>query len=405
MARLKKGSLPSYRLHKPTGLAVVTLDGHDHYLGPHGTPASKQKYTSLIRAWLQRREQPDLPQQDPLVGNDRPTVNEVILAYLKHADTYYKLNHGENKEAGCIDDALKAVQECGYGREPADSFRPSDLKRVREAMIARKWSRNYINAQINRIKRMYRFAVEEDLVPGTVYHALLAVAGLRKGTPGCRETRKVKPVPVAHVKAVLAKARPMMQAMIRFAYHSGARPEEVCGLKPCYLDRSGKVWVYNVPDDANKTDVHEIERKIFIGPRAQRVLEPWLVGIGPEEYVFSPLRAEAIRQAERRANRKTPLYPSHLRAQAAKRKAIAKRPKGDHYTPISFRRAVKRLCDQARVPRWTPNRLRHNAATRFRKRYGIEVARILLGHRKMNTTEVYAEQDRCKAARAAFRLG
>lgn len=261
MARKKKGSLPSYRLHKPTGLAVVTLDGHDHYLGPHGTPSSRQKYTSLIRAWLQRREQPDLPLQESLVGNDRPSVNEVILAFLKHADTYYKLNHGENKEAGCIDDALKVVQECGHGREPADSFRPSDLKRVREAMVARKWSRNYINAQINRVKRMFRFAVEEDLVPGTVYHGLLAVKGLRKGTPEVRENRKVKPVPIAHVKAVLAKARPMIQAMIRLAYRTGARPEEVCVLKPCYLDRCRKVWVYSVPDVANKTDVHEIDAR------------------------------------------------------------------------------------------------------------------------------------------------
>jgi hypothetical protein len=32
-----------------------------------------------------------------------------------------------------------------------------------------------------------------------------------------------------------------------------------------------------------------------------------------------------------------------------------------------------------------------NAATRFRKKCGIEIARILLGHRKLNTTEIYAE--------------
>ena len=340
MARRKYGSLPVYRHHKARNLAVVTIDGRDYYLGHYGTPASKQKYAALIRAWQQRQEQPAVDPHTPLVPSDRPTINELILVYLKHVDTYYKPNHGENKEAGCVDDALKVLQECGYGREPADAFRPKDLKKVRKAMIAKKWSRNYINSQVNRVKRMFAHAVGEDLIPGTVYHALLVVKGLRKGTPGVRETKKVKPVPSADIKAVLKKAQPMMSAMIRFAYRTGARPEEICGLKPCYLDRSQKVWIYQVPADANKTDVHEQERKVYIGPRAQKVLEPWLAGIQPEEFVFSPARAEQLRQAERRDNRKTPLYASHLRHQAAKKKAKPKRPKGDHYTPTSFRRAV-----------------------------------------------------------------
>ena len=30
---------PSYRLHKPTGQAVVRIDGRDFYLGKYGTEA------------------------------------------------------------------------------------------------------------------------------------------------------------------------------------------------------------------------------------------------------------------------------------------------------------------------------------------------------------------------------
>jgi hypothetical protein len=40
MPRSKSGSLPSYRLYKRTGQAVVTIDGRDHYLGEHGSPES-----------------------------------------------------------------------------------------------------------------------------------------------------------------------------------------------------------------------------------------------------------------------------------------------------------------------------------------------------------------------------
>jgi integrase len=412
MSRLRKGAVPTYRFHKARGCAVVTIDGHDHYLGPFGSPSSRQKYAALIRAWQQRQEgqAAGLPVPDgPLVPNDRPTVNEVILGYLKHAGDYYRSHHGENKEAGCIDDALKVLQEEGYGREPADAFRPKDLKKVRDAMVAKKWSRNYVNAQVNRVKRMFAYAVEEDLVPGTVYHALLAVRGLRKGTPGVRETRKVRPVPRDHIKAVLGKAHAVLKAMLLFAYYTGARPGEVCALKPCHLDRTGKIWRYTVPPEANKTEHHNENTEegsvVYVGPRAQRVLLPWLEGIQVNEFVFSPVRAEALRQRARRAARKTPLYPSHLKRLETKRKSAPKRPKRDHYDPISFRRAVKRLCQTVKVPKWTPNRLRHNAATRFRKKFGVEVARILLRHRKLTTTLLYAEPCARKAMRAALDLG
>ena len=43
---------PSYRLHKPSGQAVVTLDGHDVYLGKHDTPQSRQEYDRLVAEWL-----------------------------------------------------------------------------------------------------------------------------------------------------------------------------------------------------------------------------------------------------------------------------------------------------------------------------------------------------------------
>ena len=59
MPRTKTGSLPSYRLYKRTGQAVVTIDGHDHYLGAYGSPESKKAYNRLIDAWLARQEQGD----------------------------------------------------------------------------------------------------------------------------------------------------------------------------------------------------------------------------------------------------------------------------------------------------------------------------------------------------------
>ena len=48
----KHAHVPSYRLHKATGQAVVTLDGRDFYLGKHGTAESREAYDRMIAEWL-----------------------------------------------------------------------------------------------------------------------------------------------------------------------------------------------------------------------------------------------------------------------------------------------------------------------------------------------------------------
>jgi len=49
--------------------------------------------------------------------------------------------------------------------------------------------------------------------------------------------------------------------------------------------------------------------------------------------------------------------------------------------------------------------LRHNATTFLRKEFGLETARIILGHRSAAIRKVYAEQYRQKALEAIVRAG
>ena len=37
----RPSSVPKYRKLRNSGQAIVTLSGQDHYLGPHGTKASR----------------------------------------------------------------------------------------------------------------------------------------------------------------------------------------------------------------------------------------------------------------------------------------------------------------------------------------------------------------------------
>ena len=91
------------------------------------------------------------------------------------------------------------------------------------------------------------------------------------------------------------------------------------------------------------------------------------------------------------------------------------------YDNDAYRRAVTRACDLADrqahkdnpeakadkrlFPRWHPNQLRHTVATELRRRYGLEAAKVVLGHSELETTQVYAERDLAAAARIMAEVG
>ena len=55
--------------------------------------------------------------------------------------------------------------------------------------------------------------------------------------------------------------------------------------------------------------------------------------------------------------------------------------------------------------RWSPNQLRHTAATRIRKEHGLEAAQAVLSHANADTTQIYAERDTEKAMEVARAMG
>ena len=160
----------------------------------------------------------------------------------------------------------------------------------------------------------------------------------------------------------------------------------------------GDVWEYQ--PYSHKTEHHERERVILLGPHAQEVINPWLK-TDLNAYLFSPREARAWFHAQRAKNRKTPRSPRHR----SRRKSNPKRAPGEVYTTLAYGHAITRACEKAGVPAWAPNQLRHNAATRIRAAYGIEAARIILGHSSAVTSEIYAEVDREKAKEIMRKLG
>jgi integrase len=386
--------VPSYRLHRPSGQAVVTLQGRDQYLGKHGSPESRQLYDRLVAEYLAtraRRTSVSTPLADL-------TVNELLLLYWDHARSYYVKDGEPTSEPDTIRQALRPVREL-YGDSQARDFGPLALKAVRQAMIERGWCRNYINKQVDRIRRMFAWAAENELVPVGVYQALRTVAGLRKDRSAAREKPPVGPVADELVERTLPRLSPTVATMVRVQRLTGMRPQEVILMRGADIDRSDPAcWAYRPA--RHKSEHHERDRVVYLGRRAQDLLRSYL-DVGGDGYLFSPSRAEAQRRAEERACRKSPPKPW----QVARRKAEPKRVPGELYDGGAYRKSIRRACIKLGLPIWFPHQLRHSAASEFRRRYGLEVAQAILGHSELGTTQVYAEADRDAARRIMTSIG
>ncbi len=247
--------------------------------------------------------------------------------------------------------------------------------------------------------RAFKWAVGEEMVPPSVHHGLKAVNGLRRGRADVRESEPVKPVPEAFVDAIRPHVARQVWAMVELQRLTGMRPGEVRIMRGCDLDTSGKVWIYRPSE--HKTEHHGRERAIHLGPQAQEVVRPWLRA-ELSAFLFQPREAMEEHRAKLREDRKTAVQPSQA---ARTRKKRPENAPGELYDINSYRRAITKGCKKANVPNWHPHQLRHNAATRLRKEFGLDTARAVLGHSSTAVTEIYAELDRDKAAEAMARVG
>jgi integrase len=386
---------PAYRLHKPTGQAVVTLNGRDNYLGAFGTPTSRAEYDRLIAEWLANERRPV-----PGANNAGPadlTVNELLVAYLRFADGYYRKNGQPTAEPANIRFAIRPLRIL-YGHTLARDFGPLALKTVRDKLIASDLCRNEVNKRVGKIVRVFKWAVENEIVPPNVHHGLKAVSGLRKGRSAARESAPVRPVPDAFVDAIRPFVAPQVWAMVELQRLTGMRSGEVTTMRGCDLNTGASVWIYT--PESHKTEHHDRTRAIFLGPRAQDVIRPWLT-TNLEAYLFSPRAAVEERRQEMRLRRKSPVPPSQRNR---KKRRPRKRP-GERYDSNSYRRAITYACDKAGIPPWHPHRLRHSVATRLRRDYGLDTARTVLGHASPMVTAMYAELDSEKARKVMEMVG
>lgn len=408
---------PKYCHHKGTGQATASLFGERIYLGPYGSTRSHSAYQEVLRRWHEKRDAPpsrtlecELERQladitpeslrDKRLAGSPITVNELVLVFRRHAREYYRKNGELTREATLIDDVVRILRK-HHASDFLDEFGPVALEALREHMIDDlDWSRKHINKQVGRLIRMFKWAAGKELVDPNVPVALKSLTGLKKGRTRARETLGVKCVDDRIVEQTLPKLPEIVADMVRLQRLTGARPGEVCSLRPCDLERTSDVWIYTPSE--HKTEHHEKNRVIALGPKAQAVLETYL-GRSDETFCFSPAESERKRRERAAATRTTPLSCGNRHG--TNRRKSPKRVPRDRYFTDSYRRSIHRACEKLEIEKWSPNRLRHTSATEIRRRFGIEAAQVICGHETADVTQVYAERDLDLAKRVAREVG
>jgi integrase len=446
----RKPVVPKYRRHA-NGQVFVQIKGRRLYLGKFGSQESHDRYAKFIA---------DLPKAAERIAAQRSSrfparfsINELIVAYMRHAQEYYRkpAQDGKSEETSEVTNLKYALRPLAekFGATDAIDFDTVRLKGLRQTLIEADLCRSVVNKRISLIRRVFRWAAEEKMLPSSVWHDLKTLRDLRAGRTLAREAPRVPPVAESVVNATLPYLPPIVADMVMLQRHTGCRPGEVCGLRPCDVDRRTDVWAYTPA--SHKTQHHGRERIVFIGPRAQAILSQYLKRPA-EACCFSPAESERVRLAELHLARVTPIEQGNRPGtnQKGRRKPLA-----DRYTKDTYNRAIRHAVDRLNgqrlsewlnqrgainkklirrilrairgrpegyrdtllrrlkievltigfVPRWSPNQLHHSAATEIRRRFGLEMSRVVLGHSEIQTTQIYAERDLAAAAAVMREVG
>lgn len=386
--------------HKASGKALLFLRDsagkrRTIYLGDYGTPEAERRYREVLAEHFAGRPVATRATVAP-APSTWPDVAQLCGAYMVHAQRYYVDADG-NQTGEVVSATYAFAMLLNLLRDvPTDRVRIRDLITVRQALVDERdpdrkgrkavggLSRRTINGRMQRVKSLFRWGVEQGLVPGETWHELSALRGLPKGRCGVRDNPPVEAVPWRLVEATLPKMVPTVRDAVLTQWWTGMRPGEVLRMTRRQLDMTGDIWWYR--PEKHKGSWRGRQREIAIGPNARELIRLRLT-LALDAPLFSARTAWEEFRAAKRASRKTPETKQQRERdeRAARAERVAEFLDVDHY-----RRAITRACDAAKEPHWSPHQLRHAAGTRIAATEGIEVARATLGHTDVTTTRRYA---------------
>ncbi len=270
------------------------------------------------------------------------TLESCIASFDGWAAEYYRRTDGSGTgEAYNCEIALRLLRQ-RYGRMPIDDITYHNIIDARDALIESGLTRETVNQRVAIWKRFFSWALDNRHCSARTKSEVWAVDALKRGRSKAKETDPVLPVSHLHVKQSIVHARKVIRDMVAVQELTGMRPGELCDMKAGEIEKMGAVHLYR--PKLHKTIHKGKPRVIVIGPRAWKVLEPYIAS----EIVFQT-------------------------------------PSGTYWNVTNYGKAIRYATRAARkagveMPDWNPNQLRHACGTRVRRKFGVAAARAVLGH-------------------------
>lgn len=283
------------------------------------------------------------------------TVESVAALYLAHAQHRYNGRWG-TKEHAVIRNALAPLRAM-YGDLHPSQLTSLHLRAVRQYFIdERKNCRSTVQAKMERIVKAWGWLNDLEWFNWT----MPTVGKIPYGHVIQREP--IKPVAEHVYQATLERVVPIVGIMLKAIRMTAMRPGECCDLHSADIDMTVQPWCYRPA--LHKGKHLGRDRPIFIGPRLQLMIQPYL-------------------------------RPGYLWWTS----------RGNRYTPQRLLNAIEGACRQWGIPRWHTNQLRHLRLTELRREEGLDAAQAVAGHARVSTTQVYSERQMHLATEAALKFG
>jgi len=342
------------------------------------------------------------------------TVGELLDKYFVYAKktTRTTSNNKEHRNFHFIKRVQQFLQP--YHSWPVSDFGPDELLNVQDTIIEykyvqgkkkKRYTRRGVNDTINWIRKIWKWGMGRQLITAEQVQGFNEVKSLKMGETKARDNPKRVRVTEEDFWKVVNVVNSVVGDMLQLIWYTAMRPYEVCDMRPFdILCDNPQCWLYipgrdQTPVGLHKTTRFERVKVIPLASKCQKLLKLRIKEFDSKKYIFSPKEAMDEFLEKKLANRKTPLKSGN-RPGTNRKKHPMFNP-GRKYGHHALRNACKRGCERAGVEVFVPYDLRRTMATGTRSILGKEAARVLLGHTKTDTTDIYLLEEVQEAIKVA----
>ena len=350
----------------------------------------------------------------------RTSIKEFVTLYIQ----WCKNILGDGPRGRKVDPLVERLQRLEKFLTPyldwrVSEFGDAEVLAIQHAMAEHRYqtkggrpkayTRSGINRLINDLRKMWRWGLSYKITTddrcSQIEHVRPLRPGQQVGESVMRDNIRRPMITLEEVTKIAEQLNPIRADILWLLWYTGARPGEVCQMRPVDIVKGDPdCWLYVPGSDVGPSSRHKTSYRgrvhvIPLAGPAKAILERRVTQWDSKEYVFQPAQSMQEWHGRQLLRRDTPLSTGNRPGTNRTGDSLIK--PGACFKPVSLNTAFHRACDRAGVAPFTPYDLRRSTATRVRALIDKDAAKALLGHSSTNTTDIYLLDEVTQAVKVA----